>query len=197
MQLHLLKLESEAYAEGPMHVSSDEEVGEGSIGHPNDKGLGETEESWERSYIVDVLIASGFNDAEPDVVVATLHSPECPVDPIIFEKIEKYNSQASCPRSERRLLFDRINSALLEIFQQFMDPHPWVRPATTVGSKDRLQDRLNVMLGCQEKKSNKDTLGKVLTRESQWLDLGDEIDVIGREIEKLMIDELVAELVAM
>lgn len=180
-----------------MHVSSDEEVGEGSIGHPNDKGLGETEESWERSYIVDVLIASGFNDAEPDVVVATLYSPECPVDPVIFEKIEKYNSQASCPRSERRLLFDRINSALLEIFQQFMDPHPWVRPATTVGSKDRLQDRLNVMLGCQEKKSNKDTLGKVLTRESQWLDLGDEIDVIGREIEKLMIDELVAELVAM
>uniref|UniRef100_A0A2N9H8X1 DUF4378 domain-containing protein n=1 Tax=Fagus sylvatica TaxID=28930 RepID=A0A2N9H8X1_FAGSY len=200
MQLHLLKLESEAYAEGPMLISSDEEGGEGSIGFPNEKGLGKTEESWESSYVVDVLIDSGFSDADAnvDIVMATWHSPECPVDPVIFEKLEKkYSSQTSCLRSERRLLFDRINSSLLEIYQQFMDPNAWVRPATRVGSKDGLQDRLFVLLGSQEKKSNKDTLGKVLARESQWLDLGDGIDVIGREIERLLIDELVAEVVAM
>lgn len=192
MQLQQLKLESESYAEGPMLISSDEDAGDGSI--LNEKGVCKTEEGWEPSYIVDVLTGSGFNDADadanPDMFMGAWHSPECPVDPLVFEEVEKkYCDQTSCPRYERRLLFDRINSALLEIYQQFMHPHPWIR--------GRLQDRLCALLAGQEKKCNKDSLGKVLASESQWLALGDEVDVMSGEIERSLTDEVVAEVVAM
>ncbi|KAG6643105.1 uncharacterized protein LOC122276458 [Carya illinoinensis] len=199
MQLQLLKSESEAYAEGPMLISSDEDVGEGSI--LNEKGFCRTEETWEASYIMDVLNDSGFNDFDADTFTAMCHSSECPVDPSMFVELEKkYCSKTSCQSSERRLLFDQINSALAETYQQLTDEHPWARPTTRIGSKwikGQLQDRLQVLLAGQEKKLNKDVLGKVLTRESQWLALGDDIGAIGREIEQLLTDELLAEVVEM
>lgn len=180
-----------------MLISSDEDVGEGSI--LNEKGVCRTEETWEPSYIIDVLNESGFNDFDADTFTARCHSSECPVDPSMFIKLEKkYCSQTSCQRSERRLLFDQINSALAETYQLLTDEYPWVRPATRVGSKwvkGQLQDRLHVLLAGQEKKSNKDILGKVLTRESHWLALGDDIGAISREIEQLLTDELLAEVV--
>ncbi|KAG2685754.1 hypothetical protein I3760_10G140700 [Carya illinoinensis] len=200
MQLQLLKLESETSAEGPMLISCDEDVGEGSV--LNEKGVCGTEESWQPTYIIDVLNESGFNDCDPNTFTAIWHSLECPVDPIVFEELEKkYHGRTSCARSERRLLFDRINSALLEIHQQFMRSHPWVKPATMAGSKwikDGFQDCFSVLLAEQEvEKLNEDILGNVLTRESWWLGLGDGIDVIGGEIERLLTDELVAEFLAL
>ncbi|KAK9289978.1 hypothetical protein L1049_008140 [Liquidambar formosana] len=202
MQLQLLKLESEAYEEGPMVISSDEDVGEGSVGVSEARGMFRAEESWESSYVVDVLIYSGFSDADPDMFLETWQSPECPVGPLVFEKLEKkYCDQTTSLKSERKLLFDRINSGLREIFQQFMDPHPWVKPlAIMVGpkmSKDGLEDDLCKLLSSEEKKGSKTTEEKVLGKESEWLDLGEDIDVIGRELERLLIDELVAEAVNM
>lgn len=199
MQLQLLKLESDANAEGSMVFSSDDDV-EGSV--LNEKRVYTTEDGWEPSYIVDVLTGAGFNDADPDMVMATRYSSECPVDPLVFEELEKkHRDQTSCSRSERRLLFDRVNYALVEIFQQFMDPHPWVTHETRIGSRwvrDGLHDRLHALLLVgQEKKSNKDTLGKVLAGESQWVVLRDDINEIGEEIERLLTDELVAEVVFM
>lgn len=199
-QLELLKSESEAYEEGPMLISSDEDVGEGSNEFSGEKGISRAEDCWEPSYLFDVLSASGFNNADPDDFMATWHTPECPVDPLVFEEVEKrYFGQTCSPRSERRLLFDRINSGLMEMYQQFMDPRTWVRPAIRIGSKwikDGIQDGLYMVLASQEKKaSSKDTLGEVLARESDWLDLGEDVDVLGREIERLLIDDLVAEVV--
>lgn len=199
MQLQLLKLESEAFAEEPVLISCDEDVGEGSV--LNDKGVCGTEESWQPTYIIDVLNDFGFNDCDPHTFMAIWHSSECPVAPIVFEELEKkYHVQTSCPRSERRLLFDRINSALLEIHQQFMCSHSRVKLATRAGSKwikDGFQDCLFVLLAEQEKKSNEDIMGKVPTRESWWMGLGDDIDAIGREIERLLTDELVEEFLAL
>lgn len=196
MQLQLLKLESEAYAEGPMLISSDEDVEEGSVGFSEDKGM--VEESREFSYTVNVLLDSGINDADPVIFMSTWYCPECPINPLVFEELEKkYSNNASWPRSERRLLFDRINLALLTNYQQFAD----LRPSTRIGRKwikNGLKDGLQKLLASQDKKASNDTAAdKVLARESQWLDMGDDIDVIGREIEKLLTEELINELVAM
>lgn len=200
MQLQLLKLESESYTEGPMLISSDEENGEGSAGFSDAIGIFRTKESWESSYMIKILIDSGLSNTDPDMFVASWHTPECPVSLSVFEDLEeKYYDQTSLPKSERRLLFDRINSGLLEIYKQFTDPHPWVRFATTkVGPrwiKGALQDGLRQLLTDQEKNVKKDTVDKVLGRESQWLDMGDGIDVIGMEVERLLLDELVTEVV--
>ncbi|KAL1330155.1 hypothetical protein HN51_047314 [Arachis hypogaea] len=198
MQLQLLKLESEGYAEGSVLISSDEECGEGSTRLSEDNRLCRTEDSWESSYIIDVLSESGIDGAQPDPNFEFWHSLESPVSLSVFNELEKrYCDWTTCSRSERRLLFDRINSGIVKIHNQSMNLQPWVSRATTnVGSKlieNRIQDGLFRLLGSQGKVKD-DALGKVLVKEPQWLDLGDEIDVIGREIERLLLEELVAEI---
>ncbi|XP_012074865.1 uncharacterized protein LOC105636246 isoform X2 [Jatropha curcas] len=193
MQLQLLKLES-AYAEGPMLISSDEDVDEDSLTFSEAK----IEESREFSYVVDVLQESGINDADPDAFMASWHSSECPMNPLVFEEVEKKNCNlSSWPRSERKLLFDRINSALLVINQQFADPHPWVRLSTAIipkWSKNGLRDSIHKLLASQETQANNNAAEMALVMDSEWLDLRDGIDVVGRDIEKLLIEELVKEI---
>lgn len=199
MQLQLLRLESEVYEEGPMLISSDEDTEEGPVGLTEERQI--AAESKEFSYIVDVCLDSGINDADPDTFLRTLHSPECPVNPLIFEELEKkYCNHASWPRSERRLLFDRLNIALLMIYQQYANSNPWVRSATMISPKwikNGLKDCLRKLIGSQVTTANEDAAAdKILEGESPWLDLREDVDVIGREIEKLLTEELVRELVA-
>ncbi|XP_021289669.1 uncharacterized protein LOC110420616 isoform X2 [Herrania umbratica] len=197
MQLQLLKLESEAYEEGTMLISSDDDVDEVSVGFAEDKGMPRAEENWESVYIVDVLVNSGINGANLDTFLATWHSPECPVNPSVFEELEKkYCNLNSWSRAERRLMFDRINSKLLETYQQYIDQHPWVKSARKIIPKwniGELEDSLRKSLVGQNKKLHMDAEEMVLAGESQWLYLREDIDVICREMERLLVDELVAE----
>ncbi|KAJ8754104.1 hypothetical protein K2173_002002 [Erythroxylum novogranatense] len=198
MQIQLLKLESEAYTEGQMLVSSDEDTEESCVPFSKEKGLGE--EIVDYSYVVDVLHESGINYAESDTFIASWHSPECPVHPQVFEELEKkYTSQTSSTRSKRRLLFDRVNLALLTIYEQVASPYPWVRQPNRISSrwiKSKVEDRLFKVLADQKNKGNKDVADEVLAGELQWLDLGNDTDIIGREIERLLTEELLEELVA-
>ncbi|KAJ4704764.1 Phosphatidylinositol N-acetyglucosaminlytransferase subunit P-related [Melia azedarach] len=199
MQLQLLKSESEAYTEGTMLVSSDEDVEERSVGFIDEKSVLKIEDNWEYCYVADILIDSGFNDVDPDTFITSCYSLECPVNPSVFEELEKkYCNLTSLSRSQRKLMFDCINAKLLEIQQQFVDQHPWVKPGIRIRSKwnkNGLQESLVQM--SQQKKVTKDAGEKVLGRESEWLEIGEDIDIIGKEIETLLIDELVAEVVAM
>lgn len=198
MQLQLLKLESEDHVEGPMLVSSDEDGVEVSSEMLEGNTLWRTEDSWESSYIIDVLSESAIADAQTDNNLEVWQSLECPVSVSVFEDLEdRYSDLTTCSRSERRLLFDRINSGIVKIHEQSTDPQPWVRNAAKpFGSKmiNGLQDGLFQMLGNQGKVED-DVLGKLLIEESRWLKLRDDIDVIGREVERLIVDDLVAEIV--
>ncbi|GAB2268201.1 hypothetical protein Dimus_007275 [Dionaea muscipula] len=207
MQLQLLKLESEAHDESPLLVSSDDDdvkdglngLSEASRIHNND------EESWMSCYLVDVLADSGFDDSNPQIPKATWHSVGCLVDPWVFEKLEKkYLNEASCSRVERRLVFDRINSGITEILELVTDPHPWVnhgkkRIACPQGdnNKDGIRAQLWQLLKRQEEEVETEStlLNRVLESDLKWMDLADHIDGVAREIEKLMIDELVADFV--
>lgn len=196
MQLQLLKLESDEYVEGPMLISSDEDGGEASIGISEENGLCKIEDSWESSYIIDVLSESGIDGSHPLTYLDAWHSPECPVNPSKFDELEKRYSDCTCSRSERRLLFDRVNLGIVKISQQFENDQPWVNPKIpNIGcelTKKGLQDGLCMLLKSQGKIKD-DALGKVLVRESQWLDVKEDVDAIGREVERLVLDDLVAE----
>ncbi|XP_043720420.1 uncharacterized protein LOC122667976 [Telopea speciosissima] len=207
MQLQLLKLESsDPYADGiEMFVSSDEDIGEESVGHLEEKGdhlsLLITGENRDYFYVVDVFVDSGLDFLDREMVLAALHSPECPVDPRVFEKLEKKcREHLTWPRSERKLLFDRINYGLMEILRPCMDPHPWVKPAMkrlTTGYEESLVDELWKLLVNQGQEGSNDSSQKVLGTEMMWLEVGDDIDAVGREIEKLLLDELIEEVVSM
>ncbi|KAL4021769.1 hypothetical protein IC575_020585 [Cucumis melo] len=133
MQLQLLKFESEAFTEGPMLVSSDEDSTEVSSELPNEKkGPWRTNDCWELSYLLDILTHAGLNNnSNASAVLATLNSSNCPIDPKMFEQLEEKHSVApSTTRSDRKLLFDHIYSGIMTISQQLMDPQPWVRRAS-------------------------------------------------------------------
>ncbi|XVE96816.1 hypothetical protein REPUB_Repub02eG0255500 [Reevesia pubescens] len=197
MQLQLLKLESESYEEETMLLSSDDDGEEVSVGFADDKGIPMAEVNWESVYIVDVLVDSGINRADLDTFLATCHSPECPVNPLVFEELEKkYCNLNSWSRAERKLMFNRINSKLLEIYQQYTDQHQWVKSARKIIPKwniGELEDSLRKCLVSQNKKLQMDPGEMMLAGECEWLDLREDIDVIGREMERLLVDELVAD----
>ncbi|THG20436.1 hypothetical protein TEA_009295 [Camellia sinensis var. sinensis] len=190
MQLKLLKMESGAYTDEGMLMSSDK-----------DDEIFE-DDSFECSYLIDVLIDSGFEDADPDMIIATWHSPDCPLGPGVFDNLEKKYCNETWLRSERRLLFDLINTGLVEIFQWLINPHPWVKLLTRkVGppewQKHGLKYEVRDFLENEEKKAREEVTERLLDREMLWLDSGDGIDAIGKEIEKLLIDDLIAEVADM
>lgn len=201
MQLKLLKLESntEAYSEGPMLVSSDEE-------HVEEKGEladnPQAKEGRDFSYVSDVLNNSGLDSSDPNTFRATLHSPECPVGLSVFETLEKkYCNQLTWSTSERRLLFDRTNSGLLDITERFIDSHPWLKPTsrlrfTAKWHKETLEVELRKLLASQVE-ANKHREDEIFERESKWVQFEDDIDDIGSEIGRLITDELLTEVVAM
>ncbi|PIA38881.1 hypothetical protein AQUCO_02700231v1 [Aquilegia coerulea] len=203
MQLQLLKQESsDAYSEGSeMIVSSDEDIREGCRDLPREnRGLNICDKvNRDFSYMIDVLVDSGFNDADLDVLSQAWYSPESPVSPSVFDKLEKkYEEHMSWPRSDRKLLFDRINMGLMELLELHMDPHPWVRLEKPIGLQWRgqhLAEDLWTLLvrHCNEVK--KISLEMALMNEMKWSDFGDDINMVGNGIERLLFDELVTEAV--
>ncbi|XP_018484559.2 uncharacterized protein LOC108855281 isoform X2 [Raphanus sativus] len=188
-QLQLLKLETAAYNEGGMLVSSDED--------DTDQEESSTitdevkEEDWKSLYLVDFLASSRFSDSDHTSTVMEM----TPVDPSLFEDLEKkYSSVKTSTRLERKLLFDQISRELVQILKQFSDPHPWVKPTRVCPKWDTnmIQERLRDLVTRKHDKPSKDDAEE---KELQWLSLGDDIEIIGREIEEMLTDELIAELV--
>ena len=185
-----------------MIVSSDEDSVEGSVDDPEENedlmSLFSVEESRHFSYLCDVLTEAGFHAGLLDMDFGTWHSLECPISLSVFETLEKmFGDQSSWKRSERRLLFDRMNSGLLEILQPCMGVPSWAKPVSKRFnprmSQGMIEEELWMLLVSQEKEVSKDSAMEMLGEELGSLDLGDDIDLIGREIERLLIDELAAE----
>ncbi|KAK1403597.1 hypothetical protein POM88_003202 [Heracleum sosnowskyi] len=197
-QLQLLKRESKSFTGDPT-LNNDCDAQQGPVTSFEDVGI-HTRECWESSYIIDVLTESGFHNSDTDTFTSTCYYPDCPLGPWVFDNLEnKLYGKATGLKHERRLLFDRINSALSEIPKTFMEPCPWVRP-TTVGTgfkeqKCEITDELHELLRGQEKEAYEVVLEKLLDKEMNWVGSRDFVDAIGTEIEKLLTEELLTEIV--
>lgn len=198
MQLQLLKMESGGYADAPALALSNEHVSQKPV-VVQEEGCLLGGQSWDSSYIDKVLCNSGLEEFDPNTFVATWHSPECPVDPWVFDKIEKNYSgeETTSVKFERKLLFDRINLALLEMFKCYVDPRRSVQPMTTArtlkGQKWGLKDGLKTFLNNQEIEVKGENPEKVLDREMFWSGFRNGVDIVGKEIEKMLIDDLIGE----
>ncbi|KAL2538610.1 hypothetical protein Fot_20001 [Forsythia ovata] len=121
MHLQLQKTESEAYAQVPALISNQEEVAQQSQLDSEENQILRAG-SWEVSYFIDVLIDSGFEEADLDMLGETWYAQECLLHPAVFDNLEKkYSEETTVSRAERRLLFDRINSSLLEFLEHHVD----------------------------------------------------------------------------
>ncbi|KAG7560730.1 hypothetical protein ISN45_Aa05g022290 [Arabidopsis thaliana x Arabidopsis arenosa] len=193
MQLQLLKLESASYNEGGMLVSSDEDTDQEELSTITDEAMIThelREGDWKSLYLVDLLANSSFSDSDHNIVMATT-----PVDPSLFEDLEKkFSNLKTSTRLERKLLFDQISREVLHMLKQFSDPHPWVKSTRVCPKWDanRIQETLRELVTRKDEKPSKDDVEE---KELQWLSLEDDIEIIGREIEEMLTDELITELV--
>ncbi|PRQ59005.1 hypothetical protein RchiOBHm_Chr1g0365411 [Rosa chinensis] len=199
---------SDTCSEGSgMIVSSDDDTSERSVKDYKESslvGLFNVEESRDFSYLIDVLLEAGFYCRGVEMDCDTWCFQECPMSHYVFESLEKkFGDQLSWNRSDRRLLFDRINDWLIEILQPSMGEPIWTKPVSrrirTQSGQEMIEENLWMLLVNQEKEgmeARKNLEEKLLRSGIGNLDLGDEIDFIGREVERLLIDELVEELVS-
>ncbi|KAG0463743.1 hypothetical protein HPP92_019812 [Vanilla planifolia] len=192
-QLYLLELE-------PLDSSDDKTTKRLTLGDKsNCKILDKLKDRTERdfSYLLDVLTISGIYTAEEGELYDACCSLSNPVFPDVFDKLErKYDTIDSWSRSERKLLFDHINSILSEVLAPCVDLHPWVRPKrTTSCGRERLVHKSWRILAQQQKElSRGKPEDKVL--DTRWLFLDDDVDMMGREIERMLKDDLLDELLS-
>ncbi|XP_013592509.1 PREDICTED: uncharacterized protein LOC106300822 [Brassica oleracea var. oleracea] len=190
MQLQLLKLESATYNEGGMLVSSDEDKEQEEESSTITDEIVISQEDWKSLYLADLLANSRLSDSDHNTVMETT-----PVDPSLFQDLEKkYSTLKTSTRLERKFLFDQISRKLMQILKQFSDPHPWVKPTRVCQKWDvnKIEETLLDLVTRKEEKPRKDDVEK---RELEWLSLEDDTEIIGRDIEEMLTDELIAELV--
>ncbi|KAJ1435499.1 hypothetical protein SESBI_05010 [Sesbania bispinosa] len=190
-----------------LNVSSDEDCGNESIGGDFEEkkeiaGLSRTEESRDFSYVVEVLTEAGISNRSLFTDFSTWHSAECPISPSVFEILEKkFGEQQLWKRSERRLLFDRINFGLSDILQPYLYVPMWEKPVSRrlngEPSQDMIEEEIWGLLIANEKKASKESGDNMLGGEIRWIELGEDIEDIVREIVKLLIEELANEMVCL
>ncbi|GER28641.1 phosphatidylinositolN-acetyglucosaminlytransferase subunit P-related [Striga asiatica] len=209
LQLQLLKMESSTDADmSTLHpIEEEEDKTQNSPVFP-EGNYATGPEGWEIHYALDVLVTSELLQ-DPDYFTmfnnnTSWYSQEedyHPLDPKLFDTLEKkysdeYDEGAIGAKWERKLLFDRINSALMQIFVEHVDPCPWVMPKST-GSNLVMKWRAHGVREAAEKLIEKLELTEVeaVDREMGWAGPRGEVEMVGNEIEKLLMDDMVAEVI--
>ncbi|KAM0953613.1 hypothetical protein DsansV1_C01g0001841 [Dioscorea sansibarensis] len=150
------------------------------------------------SYLLDVLIDLGIHGTGPDMLSDPFLKVEYPVQLNVFDNLEKkYSFLVSWPKSERRHLFDLINSALAEIGAAYRNLHPWMtqmRAFRPILSRDDLVEKVWQMVV----KNRKELTGNLESfLELKWLNLEEEeVDMIGMDIQETLQEDLLEDLIS-
>lgn len=158
------------------------------------------EEERDFSYLLDVLISSGIHGIKEDELYKVCQSLDCPAGLDVFHKLEKkYMKVAQWLRSDRKLTFDMVNSILSEILAPCLDMHPWVNTARNMapvwGSEGLLEKLLQLLTQRREELALSMPKPEKQAFNQTWPDIADYIDRAGREVEKMIQDDLLEELV--
>ncbi|VAI24135.1 unnamed protein product [Triticum turgidum subsp. durum] len=160
----------------------------------------EDEEEREFCYLLDILIASGIHGVEEDQLYKVCQSLDCPAGYDVFDKLEKkYKKVAQWSRADRKLTFDMVNSILSEILAPCLDMHPWATTARNMapawGSEGLLEKLLQVLTRRREELAPRVHKKEKQVLNQKWPDLADYIERAGRDVERMIKDDLLEELV--
>ncbi|RRT42678.1 hypothetical protein B296_00047799 [Ensete ventricosum] len=151
------------------------------------------------TYLLDVLIESGVRGVDDNKFSDAFYSCGHPVDQNVFDKLEKkYDGVAEWPRSERKLLFDRINCALTGLINPYMDVHLWMTSMVSkicVPACDRegLVEAVWQMVVKPRKELHCNQENILL--ESGWFGVEYGVNLVGMEMERMLNADLLEELV--
>ncbi|KAL5219444.1 hypothetical protein ABZP36_020128 [Zizania latifolia] len=119
----------------------------------------------------------------------------------VFEKLEKkYMKVAQWSRTDRKLIFDMVNTILSEILAPCLDMHPWVKTARKMapvwGSEGLLEKVSQMLVQRREELALSKTKPEKKAFDWKWSDLADCIDKVGRDVENMIKDDLLEELLS-
>ncbi|XP_010263990.1 PREDICTED: uncharacterized protein LOC104602116 isoform X1 [Nelumbo nucifera] len=186
--------------------------------------LSEAEEEQDQFLFFQALLSTAGLDHEEqaDMIISRWHSPESPLDPSLIEKcISLHNDKEILHeakhrqrRSNKRLLFDCVNAALVDMMGYSSEVSPWVRMCSTFQSRASVDAPVTVdkVWSCVKKLYNSSegrcysaetgdstslVVEKVVRKEVAgrgWEDVMRlEVDTIGKQIEGEMLEQLVQE----
>ncbi|CAN6314686.1 unnamed protein product [Urochloa humidicola] len=160
----------------------------------------EDDEERDFSYLLDILIASGIHGTAEDQLYKVCQSLDCPAGYDVFEKLEnKYSKVVKWSRLERKFLFDMVNTVLSQILAPCLNMQPWVNTVRNLaplwGSEGLLEKVLQVLAQMREELAPSKIKPEKKGFDQKWPDLADCIDRTGRDIEKMIKDDLLEELV--
>ncbi|KAL8247389.1 hypothetical protein R6Q59_008605 [Mikania micrantha] len=184
-QLHLLKMESGSMSDSP----NDEETEQRSSSFTVSES-----ENWESTYLTDLLQYSGFYDHDPHAFITTFYSVDCPVNPQLFDRLEKKHSQnPTVSRSDRRLFHDRVNEAML-VLSKIMVSSPLAQKGIQMTLIEiEFENQLQRLLAKQEKEANEEFEDICMDKDLDWFQPVNEIEVVGRQIAEVLVNELLLE----
>ncbi|PKA61874.1 hypothetical protein AXF42_Ash008706 [Apostasia shenzhenica] len=197
MQLHFLKLESTVNSaeEIDAFICSDED--EDSYHLRDILNARKDEDDRDYSYLLDMLIYSGIPNSKKDWLFTECNSIGLPVGLFVFENLEKkYKLVEAWSRSERKLLFDLINSTLADIIKSSRNMRPWLRLGVSWLPKMVNEDLIEEIwqkVAKRKKKMNNNSEENFIDPCS--LDLGDDRDLVGIKLQNMLIDDLTNEMV--
>ncbi|KAI7746272.1 hypothetical protein M8C21_000437 [Ambrosia artemisiifolia] len=184
-QLHLLKMESGSHYDSP----NDEETEQRSSSFTVSDS-----EHWESTYLTDLLHYSGFYDHDPFTFITTFYSLDCPIDPCLFDHLEKkYSQDPTVSRSERRLFHDRVNEAMCVLSTIMLSSPLGQRGMQITLIELGFEDQLQKLLSKQEKEANEEFEDISMDNDLDWFQPVSEIDVLGKQIAEMLVNELVLE----
>lgn len=197
----------ESGSEGPeMAVSTDGDNEGSSVGcYREDSQIMEihgTIENRDFSYVVDVLSELGFPTLNLEIESDAWCCQGYALNPLVFDSLEKkYGKQTFWERSERKLLFDRMDLGLMEIARS-LDPintqrKPLSKRFGSMQNQELVEEELWALLVKQEEESKRASCTKVCGGEMEWLEIETYTYLIVKEVESLILDELVEEFVSM
>ncbi|KAK6937689.1 DUF3741-associated sequence motif [Dillenia turbinata] len=175
-------------------------------------------------FIQTILSAAGLESGvQSDIFISRWHSPESPLDPLLREKYTDLNDKEFLHeakrrqwRSKRKLVYDCVNAALVDIMGHVLEPNLCVTSGCGVNERltniapreitDRVWAQMQEWFSGEAKcvagedgVSNRLVVERVARKEvvgKGWVEhMRGEVDNLGKEMEGKLLEELVVEAV--
>ncbi|KAG6501205.1 uncharacterized protein LOC121997743 [Zingiber officinale] len=135
------------------------------------------------SYLLDIFLHPGACCAKKRKLFDANYLMECGTGTGLFEKLEKkYNKPVSWSSSERKLIVDLLISILAESLSACVYLHPWTNSTR----------KIEPILCFQGTTEN----AQEMVLDPKWLDLGNDVHEMGKDIAQMLQEELLDDLVS-
>nr|XP_043611930.1 uncharacterized protein LOC122583610 [Erigeron canadensis] len=151
------------------------------------------------SFTAQILQASGINSIDPDTFTPAYQSVHLPIDPRLFYRLKKYYFEGVVlSRSEKCLVHDYFEQTFIRTSKS-MVAQPWVNPAKRKGQltlkKFKIEDQIRKLINEIDREDDEIFFAVNCDKDPEWDHPTNEMDILGKLIGELVLNDLVLEFI--